>query len=98
MLPIERLNELFAWPDTGNAPLVRILGGTLLLLAAALVIPRPIPRLVPGTAVIVGLMMTVLAASFVVHGQALRLLLCVGLGALSAFVAWGRAVRVPFAA
>jgi hypothetical protein len=96
LLPLYDLSEHLGWATEGNLLWVRWQGVAMLVIALGLMFPRPIRRLVPGTAVIVALIMVVLTASHIIKSQAGLLVLDAWLAGLAVFVAWGRSKRLPF--
>jgi putative oxidoreductase len=96
--PISVLAEAFVWPAHVPAPLVRFIGISELSGALSLILPA-VTRIRPGLAPLAGTGLAVLmvcAAIFhIARGELASLPTNIALGALAAFVAWGRFTRAP---
>jgi putative oxidoreductase len=82
-------------------PLVRFIGAAELLGAAGLILPaatRIAPVLTPLSGLGLALVMLLASLVHISRGEFAMVLLPVVLGALSAFVAWGRGKRAPILA
>jgi len=98
--PIDQLARMMPWTKDVSESLVRFIGSVELLGAIGLILPaatRFAPRLTPIAAI--GLMVVmVLAACFhLSRGEVDALPVPALLGAMAAFVAWGRAQWAPIA-
>jgi len=98
--PIAELAEKMVWPGVLPAALVRFIGVSELLGAIGLILPSA-TRVKPGLTVLAALgLTTVMLLAIVFHisrGEFGNLIFNVVLGALAAFVAWGRAKKAPIA-
>ena len=98
-VPMEQLNQMVPWTTDVPVPLVRFIGVAELAGALGVLLPalfRIKPGLTPLAAL--GLMtIMILALGFhVIRGEFTPLLANpIGLGALAAFVAWGRSRKIP---
>ena len=99
--PIAELTQMMGWPGVMPAGLVRFIGVSELAGGIGLVLPA-LTRVKPGLTVLaaVGLVaVMVLAAGFhVTRGELRALPINLALGALAAFIAWGRSRRAPIPA
>jgi putative oxidoreductase len=99
--PIAELAQKMVWPGAVPAPLVRFIGASEFAAALGFILPaatRIRPRLTPlaGTGIVV---IMLLASIFhVTRGEFQALPFNLVLGALAAFVAWGRFRKAPIAA
>ncbi len=89
-------------PALGHVPpaLVRFIGIAELLGAAGLILPaatRIVPSLTPVAAGALTLVMLLASLVHISHGEFTVLAVPVIVGALCAFVAWGRSVKAPIA-
>ncbi len=99
-LPLADLHASLPWTADVPGTLVRLIGLAELLGALGLVLPaaaRVRPRLTPLAAAALALVMALAAAFHLVRGEAAMLPAPLVLAAGLAFVAWGRAVRLPVA-
>jgi uncharacterized membrane protein YphA (DoxX/SURF4 family) len=99
-VPMARLAEMYPWTADASVSLVRFIGTVEMLGAIGLVVPaatRIAPRLTPLAAV--GLLVIMVLASLLhtSRGEYQALPITLGLAALAAFVAWGRAWAAPIA-
>ena len=92
-LPIPELSSKMAWVSAVPGPLVRFIGAAELAAAAGLLLPA-LTRILPALTPIAGAGLTVLmvlaGAFHLSRGEAAVVPMNVVLGALAAFVAWGR--------
>ncbi|MDB4973651.1 MAG: hypothetical protein JWN48_1992 [Myxococcaceae bacterium] len=94
----ERLVELMSWTEPLPLPLIRTLGAIELLGAILVTVPavtRTPQRIVGGAAL--GFL-TLMASGLVIHlvrGELRMILVNLVVGALAAFVAWGRLMHEP---
>lgn len=96
--PMAALAKQMPWTAQAGAPLVRFIGISELLGAAGLVLPaatRILPVLTPVAAVGLTVVMALAAVFHVAHGELSVLPIPLLLGALGAFIAWGRFAKVP---
>ena len=96
--PIDALASSMAWVSAVPAPLVRFIGAAELAGALGLLLPwltRIQPRLIPVAAVGLVLVMVLASAFHLSRGEASAVPVNLVLGALAAFVAWGRSTAVP---
>ncbi len=99
-LPIADLHEALAWTADVPTALVRLIGLAEVLGALGLVLPaatRVRPRLTALAAAALALDMAVATLFHLARGEASAVPATLVLGAVLAFVAWGRAVRLPIA-
>jgi hypothetical protein len=100
-VPIVELARKMVWPGGVPAALVRFIGVSELAAALGLVLPaatRVRPILTPIAAGGLVLVMALAAAFHLSRGEAQMLPINLILGALAAFVAWGRAKKAPISA
>ena len=100
-VPIEQLAANMPWVSGAMGPFVRWIGAAEVAGALGLILPaatRIQPRLTVLAAAGLVLLMLGAAATHVARGEFGALPVPVMLGALSAFVAWGRGRRAPIAA
>ena len=91
--PIEQLSEHMSWVPRVSPALVRFVGASELLGALGLVVPaatRIVPVLTPAAATGLLIVMVLAAGHHFAHDEAALVPVNVGLGALAAFIAWGR--------
>jgi len=91
--PIAALAEKLVWPGTVPAGLVRFIGASELAAAIGLVVPaatRIRPALTPLAAGGLVVIMILASAFHISRGEMHALPITFTLGALAAFVAWGR--------
>jgi putative oxidoreductase len=96
--PIHELAQMIGWPGVVPEWLVRFIGACELAGAVGLVVPaatRILPRLTPLAAL--GLLTIMMLASMfhIARGEVSALPITFTLGALAAFVVWGRGVAAP---
>jgi putative oxidoreductase len=99
--PITELAEKMVWPGAMPAALVRFIGVSELLGAIGLILPaatRIRPMLTPLAAAGLVVVMLLAAAFHLSRGEAGALPINLTLGALAAFVAWGRFRKAPIRA
>jgi putative oxidoreductase len=99
-MPIADLHDALAWTADVPSVLVRLIGLAEVLGALGLVLPaatRVRPRLTALAAAALALDMAVATLFHLVRGEASAVPATLILGAGLAFVAWGRAVRLPVA-
>jgi apolipoprotein N-acyltransferase len=94
----ERLVEIMAWTETLPLPLVRGLGVLELIGAIAVAIPAVTraPQRIVGIAALSFL--TLMASASIIHiarGELRMVAVNIAVGALAAFVAWGRLTHEP---
>jgi hypothetical protein len=100
-VPITELAHKMVWPGVVPAALVRFIGVSELAAALGLVLPaatRVRPMLTPIAAGGLVLVMALAAAFHLSRGEAQMLPFNLVLGALAAFVAWGRMKKAPISA
>jgi hypothetical protein len=96
--PIAELAQKMVWPGVVPAALVRFIGVSELAAAIGLILPaatriRPMLTAAAGAGLVV---VMVLAAGFhISRGETQMVPINVTLGALAAFVAWGRGKKAP---
>ena len=98
--PMEQLTASMPWVSGAMGQYVRVIGAAEVAGALGLLLPsatRIMPRLTVFAAAGLVLLMVGAAATHVARGEFGALVAPVVLAALSAFVAWGRAVRAPIA-
>jgi uncharacterized membrane protein YphA (DoxX/SURF4 family) len=98
--PIAALAASLHWPGLVPPAFVRFLGVAELLGAAGLILPaatRIAPALTPVAAGALTLVMVPASLWHISRGEFATLAVPVVVGALSAFVAWGRSRRAPIA-
>ena len=99
-MPIADLHDALAWTADVPTALVRLIGLAEVLGGLGLVLPaatRIRPRLTVLAAAALALDMAVATLFHLVRGEASMTPVTLLLGAVLAFVAWGRAVRLPIA-
>ena len=99
-LPLADLHASLPWTADVPGTLVRLIGLAEVLGALGLVLPaatRVRPRLTPLAAAALALDMAVATLFHLARGEASAVPATLVLGAVLAFVAWGRAVRLPIA-
>lgn len=97
--PIGNLQRNIPWADASNDVILRVTGYALMFVAAALIVPGLIrvgEKLVPATALAMAIVLAVTTASHLIRHMRTNLLVDVVLLAGCAFVAWGRARKLPF--
>ena len=97
-LPIPDLAAQLGWPGDVPSPLVRFIGLAELSAAVGLVLPSALrvrPSLTPLAAAGLVAVMVLAAGFHLSRGEASLTPINVGLGALAAFVAWGRTRIAP---
>jgi hypothetical protein len=98
--PIAELAAKMGWPGVVPEALVRFIGISELLGALGLVLPAA-TRIKPGLTALAGVgLMTIMVFAAIFHvsrGEIGMVLVPAVLGALSAFVAWGRWRKAPIA-
>ncbi len=100
VMPIADLHDALAWTADVPTALVRLIGLAEVLGGLGLVLPavtRVRPRLTALAAVALALDMAVATLFHLARGEASAVPTTLVLGAVLAFVAWGRAVRLPIA-
>ncbi len=100
LMPIADLHDALAWTADVPTALVRLIGLAEELGGLGLVVPaatRVRPRLTALAAAALALDMVVATLFHLVRGEASMMPVTLLLGAVLAFVAWGRAVRLPIA-
>ena len=100
VMPIADLHDALAWTADVPTALVRLIGLAEVLGALGLVLPaatRVRPRLTALAAAALALDMAVATLFHLARGEASAVPATLVLGAGLAFVAWGRAVRLPIA-
>ncbi len=100
-MPIPELAQKMIWPGAVPAALVRFIGASELLAAIGLVLPaatRIRPMLTPLAGVGLVVVMALAAAFHVSRGELNLVPINFTLGALAAFVAWGRFRKAPISA
>jgi putative oxidoreductase len=98
--PMAQLAEKLPLAAGGHAALLRFIGVSELLGALGLILPavtRILPRLTALAALGLTVVMVLATGYHLSRGEAGALPVTLGLGALSAFVAWGRGRRAPVA-
>jgi putative oxidoreductase len=98
ILPMATLVEQMVWPGALPAALVRFIGASELAGALGVLLPtltRIRPALTPLAALGLVLVMALAALFHVSRGEFQALPINFGLGALAAFVAWGRYKGAP---
>jgi hypothetical protein len=96
--PIAELAAQMAWVNEVNEGLVRFIGASELLGAIGLVVPAAVrikPALTPLAAAALVVVMILAAGFHVVHSEFQLMPPSLFLGALAAFVAWGRYQKAP---
>jgi uncharacterized membrane protein YphA (DoxX/SURF4 family) len=100
-MPLDKLAPMLPWVATTPPLLVRFIGLSELAGALGLVLPA-LTRIKPGlTGLAAGGLMVVMLLASVFHalrGEVQMLPVPLVLGALAAFVAWGRSARLPIRA
>jgi hypothetical protein len=99
--PIAELARMMVWPGDVPAAFVRLIGLLDLAGALGLILPaatRVRPALTALAAAALTALMATASVFHVVRGEAQMLPATLLLGALAAFVAWGRAKKAPIAA
>jgi putative oxidoreductase len=99
-MPLAALHDSLSWTADVSGALVRLIGLAELLGALGLVLPsvmRMRPRLAPLAAAALALVMVLATIFHVARGEFLMLPATLVLAAGLAFIAWGRAVRLPVA-
>ncbi len=99
--PFAELGARVGWVNAVSPELVRLIGIAELAAAMGLILPaltRILPALTPLAAVGLLVIMILAAGFHVQRGEMNALPINLVLGALAAFVAWGRLRRVPVAA
>jgi hypothetical protein len=98
--PIDRLAPVMSWVSHVPPALVRFIGVAELAGALGVLLPaltRVQPWLTPLAALGLAVAMALAVPVHLVEGEPGRALVPLALGALAAFVAWGRHVRAPIA-
>jgi putative oxidoreductase len=98
MLPMEQLAAATGWPGDLPPALVRFIGASELAAAVGLIVPaatRIRPVLTPLAAAGLATIQVLAVAFHLARGEPEALPVNLSLGALAAFVAWGRSRRVP---
>ncbi len=99
-MPLADLHDSLSWTADVPGTLVRLIGLAEVLGALGLVLPaatRVRPRLTPLAAAALALAMALATLFHLVRGEFSMVPATLVLGAGLAFVAWGRAVRLPVA-
>jgi putative oxidoreductase len=99
--PLDQLATNMNWVDHVPGPLVRFIGVSEFLGGLGLILPsalRIAPRLTPIAASLLALVMVLAAGEHLMIGEAAMAPVPLTLGAMAAFVAWGRFTRAPIAA
>lgn len=98
LTPIDELAGKMSWIQESSPWLVRFIGASEFAGALGLILPsltRIAPKLTALAALGLAVVMVLGAGVHVMHGEADRLPVNVILGALAAFVAWGRLRAAP---
>jgi len=98
--PIDQLAARMVWPGALPEPLVRFIGVSELAGALGLLLPsltRIKPKLTPLAAAGLTVVMVLAVFFHISRGELNALPITLGLGALCAFVAWGRYKAAPIA-
>jgi putative oxidoreductase len=99
--PVEQLQASMPWVSGAMGQLVRFIGSVEALGGLGLILPaatRIKPWLTPLAALGLTVVMALALATHVARGESSMIGAPVVLGALSAFVAWGRSKKAPIAA
>ena len=99
-MPIDRLAPMMAWVTEAPPALVRFIGLAELAGALGVLLPsvtRVQPRLTSLAALGLGVVMAFATVVHVAAGEMTRAMVPLVLGALAAFVAWGRYALAPIA-
>jgi uncharacterized membrane protein YphA (DoxX/SURF4 family) len=99
--PMAQLAQQLPLAADGHAVLLRFIGASELLGALGLLLPaltRIVPRLTALAALGLTTIMVLATAYHLSRGEGGALPVTIGLGALAAFVAWGRGRRAPIVA
>jgi putative oxidoreductase len=99
--PLEELGKQMNWVTYTPGALVRFIGVTQVLGALGLILPsatRILPVLTPLAATGLFVTMVLAAGTHVMHDEAREIVPNIVLGALSAFIAWGRFKAAPISA
>lgn len=99
--PIEVLAQQLVWPGAVPAAMVRLIGISELLGAIGLVLPaatRIQPRLTPLAAAGLVTVMVLAAVFHLTRGELAGIGVNAVLGAIAAFIAWGRLRKAPIPA
>lgn len=98
--PVDQLATAMAWVNHAPAFLPRVIGVSELLGAVGLILPSALriqPKLTALAAALLCVAMVLGVATHIAIGEAAMSAPAAVLGALSAFVAWGRGVAAPIA-
>lgn len=96
--PVDVLANQMPWVTGAMGQFVRVIAALELAGAIGLILPaatRILPRLTPAAALGLALTMLGAGATHVARGETPMIVVNLVLGALAAFVAWGRAVKAP---
>ncbi|MBS2011373.1 MAG: DoxX family protein [Deltaproteobacteria bacterium] len=99
--PIEVLREQMPWVGGAMGGAVRFIGAVEIIGAVGLVLPaasRILPRATPWAAVGLGVVMLLAGITHVTRGELPMIVPNLVLGAMAAFIAWGRFQKAPIAA
>ncbi len=97
-MPMPELVEKMVWPGALPPALVRFIGASELAGAIGLILPaatRILPALTPLAAAGLVAVMTLASLFHISRGEAKALPFTIALGAVAAFVAWGRFRKAP---
>ncbi len=99
-VPLEQLKQgRLLWADASNEWWLRGSGWGLMFIAVALLLPPLLKlgeKLVPAVAAFMALACVVSIASHVIRGMGARFAEDAFIGALCAFVAWGRVYKIRY--
>jgi hypothetical protein len=97
-VPLAGVAKMIPWAADVPGPLLRFIGAMELLGAVGLLLPsllRVRPRLTPLAALGLVVLMTLAGGFHALRHEAAGIAIAAALGALAAFVAWGRLRAVP---
>lgn len=100
-MPIAEVSQYIVWAQVVPAALVRFIGASELAAAIGLILPaatRIRPMLTPLAAAGLVLVMLLAIGFHLSRGEIQALPVNIALGALAAFVAWGRFRKAPISA
>lgn len=99
--PVAELATSMNWVNSTPEPLVRFIGAAELAGALGLILPaalRILPMLTPVAAALLTVVMGLAVGKHLMIGEPAMVVPGLVLGALSAFVAWGRGLKAPISA
>jgi len=99
--PIADLTAMMVWPGALPPPLVRFIGGAEFLGALGMILPsvtRILPRLTPLAGAGLATIQSLAIGFHILRGEFNALPINLTLGALAAFIAWGRYKKAPIPA